>query len=64
MEQGLDVEPCLVMVLVYNEDLARPRTIGPQRIARSTEGLIDALDAGVTGCREPLYVALIGYDYQ
>ncbi len=45
MEQGLDVGPCRVMVLVYNEDRARPRTIGPQHIAGTNEGLIDALDA-------------------
>jgi len=44
-EQGLDVEPCRVMVKVYNEDRARPRSIGPQHIAGTNEGLIDALDA-------------------
>ena len=44
-EQGLDVGPCRVMVLVYNEDRARPRSIGPQHIAGTNEGLIDALDA-------------------
>ncbi len=45
MEQGLDVEPCRVMVLVYNEDRARPRNVGPQHIEGTNEGLIDALDA-------------------
>ena len=44
-EQGLDVGPCRVMVLVYNEDRARPRSIGPQHIAGTNAGLIDALDA-------------------
>ncbi len=44
-EQGLDVGPCRVMVLVYNEDRARPRNVGPQHIAGTNEGLIDALDA-------------------
>ena len=47
-EQGLDVGACRVMVLVYNEDRARPRSIGPQHIAGTTEGLIDALDDGDT----------------
>jgi len=48
-EQGLDVGACRVMVLVYNEDRARPRTIGPQHIAGDalTEAL-DALEAGDT----------------
>ena len=45
MEEGLDVGACRVMVLVYNEERARPRTIGPQHIAGTNEGLIDALDA-------------------
>ncbi len=44
-EQGLNVGACRVMVLVYNEDRARPRAIGPQHIAGMNEGLIDALDA-------------------
>ena len=44
-EQGLDVAPCRVMVLVYNEDRARPRSIGDMYIAGTNEGLIDALDA-------------------
>jgi len=44
-EQGLDVEPCRVMVKVYNEDRARPRNVGPQHIDGVNEGLIDALDA-------------------
>jgi len=43
--QGLDVAPCRVMVLVYNEDRARPRNVGPQHIDGANEGLIDALDA-------------------
>jgi len=45
MAQGLDVAPCRVMVLVYNEDRARPRNVGPQHIDGANEGLIDALDA-------------------
>ncbi len=44
-EQGLDVGACRVMVLVYNEDRARPRSIGAQHIDGANEGLIDALDA-------------------
>ncbi len=44
-EQGLDVGACRVMVLVYNEDRARPRNVGPQHIDGVNEGLIDALDA-------------------
>jgi len=44
-EQGLDVVPCQVMVLVYNEDRARPRNVGPQHIDGANKGLIDALDA-------------------
>ena len=44
-EQGLDVGACRVMVLVYNEDRARPRNVGPQHINGANEGLIDALDA-------------------
>jgi len=44
-EQGLDVAPCRVMVLVYNEDRARPRTIGDMHIDGANAGLIDALDA-------------------
>jgi len=44
-EQGLDVAPCRVMVLVYNEDRARPRNIGDMHIDGANEGLIDALDA-------------------
>jgi len=42
-EQGLDVEPCRVMVKVYNEDRARPRNIGPQHI--DGDALTEALDA-------------------
>ena len=45
MEQGLDVRACRVMVLVYNEDRARPRNVGPQHIDGANAGLIDALDA-------------------
>ncbi len=44
-EQGLDVGACRVMVLVYNEERARPRSIGDMHIAGTNEGLIDALDA-------------------
>jgi len=44
-EQGLDVGACRVMVRVYNEDRARPRSIGDMHIAGTNEGLIDALDA-------------------
>jgi hypothetical protein len=64
MEQGLDVEPCRVMVLVYNEDRARPRTIGPQHIVGTNEGLIDALDAledgNVTAAAEAFGHAWLG----
>jgi len=34
-----------VIVLAYNEERARRRTIGPQHIAGTSEGLIDVLDA-------------------
>jgi len=44
-EQGLDVGACRVMMLVYNEDRARPRSIGDMHITGTTEALIDALDA-------------------
>jgi len=46
-EQGLDVGACRVMVLVYNEDRARPRSIGDIHIEGDalTEAL-DALEAG------------------
>ena len=46
-EQGLDVGACRVMVLVYNEDHARPRSIGDMHIGGDalTEAL-DALEAG------------------
>jgi hypothetical protein len=48
-EHGLDVGACRVMVLVYNEERARPRNIGPQHIEGDalTEAL-DALEAGDT----------------
>ncbi len=48
-EQGLDVGACRVMVLVYNENRARPWNVGPQHIAGDalTEAL-DALEAGDT----------------
>jgi len=42
-EQGLDVGACRVMVLVYTEDRARPRSIGPQHIEGNA--LTEALDA-------------------
>ncbi len=42
-EQGLDVGACRVMVLVYNEDRARPRSISAQHIAG--DALTEALDA-------------------
>jgi hypothetical protein len=42
-EQGLDVGACRVMVLVYNEDRARPRNIGDMHI--TGDALTDALDA-------------------
>ncbi len=46
-EQGLDVGPCRVLVLVYNEDRARPRTIGPQHIEGDTlTAALDALEDG------------------
>ncbi len=46
-EQGLDVGACRVMVLVYNEERARPRNIGDMHIGGDalTEAL-DALEAG------------------
>jgi len=63
-EQGLDVGPCRVMVLVYNEDRAWPRNVGPQHIAGTTEGLIDALDAledgNVTAAAEAFGHAWLG----
>lgn len=43
MEEGLDVGACRVMVLVYNEERARPRNIPAQHIAG--ENLIAAFDA-------------------
>ncbi len=48
-EQGLDVGACRVMVLVYNEERARPRSIGDMHITGDalTEAL-DALEAGDT----------------
>jgi len=46
-EQGLDVGACRVMVLVYNEDRARPRNIGDMHIAG--DALTEALDALETG---------------
>jgi len=48
-EQGLDVGACRVMVLVYNEERARPRSIGDMHIGGDalTEAL-DALEAGDT----------------
>jgi len=48
-EQGLDVGACQVMVLVYNEERARPRSIGDMHIGGDalTEAL-DALEAGDT----------------
>jgi len=46
-EQGLDVGACRVLVLVYNEDRARPRTIGPQHIEGDTlTAALDALEDG------------------
>jgi len=45
--QGLDVEPCRVMVLVYNEDRARPRSIGAQHIGGDElTAALDALEEG------------------
>ncbi len=41
--QGLDVGACRVMVLVYNEERARPRTIGAMHI--DGDALTEALDA-------------------
>jgi len=48
-EQGLDVGTCRVMVLVYNEERARPRSIGDMHVVGDalTEAL-DALEAGDT----------------
>jgi len=42
-EQGLDVGACRVLVLVYNEDRARPRSIGDMHI--DGDALTEALDA-------------------
>jgi len=42
-EQGLDVGACRVMVLVYNEERARPRSIGDMHI--DGDALTEALDA-------------------
>jgi len=58
-EQGLDVGPCRVMVLVYNEDRARPRNVGPQHIAGTNEGLIEGVAQRGAGERrgEPEVVA-------
>ncbi len=42
-EQGLDVGACRVMVLVYNEERARRRSIGDMHIAG--DALTEALDA-------------------
>ncbi len=46
-EQGLDVGACRAMVLVYNEERARPRSIGDMHIGGDalTEAM-DALEAG------------------
>jgi len=38
MAEGLDVGACRVMVLVYNEDRARPRNVGPQHIDGANDG--------------------------
>ncbi len=46
-EQGLDVGACRVMVLVYNEERARPRSIGDMHI--TGDALTEALDALETG---------------
>jgi len=46
-EQGLDVGACRVLVKVYNEDRARPRSIGAQHIGG--DALTEALDALETG---------------
>ncbi len=43
MDNGLDVDGCRVMVLVYNEERARPRNIPPVHL--SGEALIEAFDA-------------------
>jgi len=46
-EQGLDVGACRVMVLVYNEDRARPRTIGAQHIGGDElTAALDTLEEG------------------
>jgi len=48
-EQGLDVGACRVMVLVYNEERARPRSIGAQHIdGDALTAALDALEAGDT----------------
>jgi hypothetical protein len=53
-EQGLDVVPCRVMVKVYNEDRARPRSIGAQHIGGDElTAALDALEEGdVAGASE------------
>jgi len=43
MDNGLDVDGCRVMVLVYNEERARPRNIPPVHL--SGESLIETFDA-------------------
>jgi len=43
MDNGLDVEGCRVMVLVYSEEIPRPRNIPPLHLAG--ESLIEAFDA-------------------
>jgi len=46
-EQGLDVGACRVMVKVYNEDRARPRSIGAQHIGGDElTAALDALEEG------------------
>jgi hypothetical protein len=46
-EQGLDVGACRVLVLVYNEERARPRSIGDMHIGG--DALTEALDALESG---------------
>jgi len=46
-EQGLDVGACRVLVKVYNEERARPRSIGAQHIGGDAlTAALDALEGG------------------
>jgi len=47
--RGLDVGPCRLMTLVYNEPRARPRNVGGQHIGGDNDNLMAALDALAEG---------------